>query len=234
MTEAPPPIERRSVVTQVRDRLRGDITSGRLTTGTLYSVNVIATELGVSRTPVREALLQLSELGLIEVHRNRGFTVASVSQAELFEIFQLRLAIETAAARRAAHRGETGTMAEHMTAMETAAQAEDRRAFMEADRAFHDALLELATNKRARDAVSVARDAIFSRGVSASGKERTWSDLVAEHQELLEAVTQADPARAAVAMSRHLVNTADALATQTTGPGFDPDWAAGWSASHGS
>lgn len=229
MTEAPPPIERRSVVAQVRDRLRGDITSGRLTTGTLYSVNVIATELGVSRTPVREALLQLSELGLIEVHRNRGFTVANVSQAELLEIFQLRLAIETAAARRAAHLGGSGAMAEHMAAMAAAAEAEDRRAFMEADRAFHDALLELAANKRAREAVSVARDAIFSRGVSASGKERTWSDLVAEHQELLAAVQESDPARAAAAMSRHLINTADALATQTTGSGVDPDWALGWS-----
>lgn len=229
MTQDLPPIERRSVVAQVRDRLRGDITSGRLTTDTLYSVNVIAGELGVSRTPVREALLQLSELGLIEFHRNRGFTVANVSQAELLEIFQLRLAIETAAARRVAHEGQSGAMAEHMAAMVTAAKAEDRHKFMEADRAFHDALLDLAGNSRARQAVSVARDAIFSRGVSASGKERTWTDLVAEHAELLAAIEAADPDRAAAAMSRHLVNTADALADQATGPGISQGWSSGWS-----
>ncbi|HLQ82129.1 MAG TPA: GntR family transcriptional regulator [Bacillota bacterium] len=160
-----PSIERRSVVAQVRDRLRRDITSGRLVADTLYSVTAVAAELGVSRTPVREALLQLAQLGLVQFHRNRGFTVTNVSADELIEIFQLRLAIETAAARRAAT-GATGTaeLEAQLEAMATAAAEQDRPRFMVADRAFHECLLDIAGNRRAHDAVTVARDTLFSRG----------------------------------------------------------------------
>lgn len=230
-----PSIERRSVVAQVRDRLRRDITSGRLVADTLYSVTAVAAELGVSRTPVREALLQLAQLGLVQFHRNRGFTVTNVSADELIEIFQLRLAIETAAARRAAT-GATGTaeLEAQLEAMATAAAEQDRPRFMVADRAFHECLLDIAGNRRAHDAVTVARDTLFSRGLSTSGEDRTWVDLVTEHREILAAVRRGDPAGAAAAMESHLVNTAVALVARLDPTPVPSDWADGWSGSvHG-
>jgi len=238
MTRAQPPIERHSVVLQVRQRLRQDIVAGRLAENTLYSVAAIAEELGVSRTPVREALLQLSELGLVEFHRNRGFTVVSATIPTLVEIFQIRLALETAVARRAAGRVAAATsggapvdlsgLRKQLDALSGAAVRKNRDKFMQADRAFHEELLALAANERVHNAVTVARDALFNRGLSASGEDRTWADLVAEHQAIHDAVAAGRSDQAARCMGEHLVRTATALAHLIGGEEPPRHWAEGW------
>lgn len=233
MTEPDSPIERHSVVAQVHQRLRNDIVSGRLATGQLYSVATIADGLGVSRTPVREALLQLSQLGLVEFHRNRGFTVIEASVASLVEVYQLRLALEVAVVRRVASLVKRGvpvdlTEVQHQFDLLAAAGvAQDRQRFMVADRAFHEGLLVLGGNGRVRDTVATARDSLFSRGLSASGEERSWETLVAEHRAILDAVASGDTRAAGRAMSQHLRNSAAALVGQLGGAP-PPGWLDGW------
>lgn len=203
-----------SLETQVRDRLRADIAHGRLVTDRIYSVAEIAAEAGVSRTPVREALLQLEVSGLIRFHRNRGFSVVTVSEADLTEIFQLRLALEVPAARRIARHAPAGlvrALEALLGDMQDAGVKDDRDGFMEADRNFHELILTSVGNVRLTRAVNSARDATFSRGLSTEAPDRSWHDLVGEHEAVLDAIRRERPIAAGEAMSTHLVNTGTAL-----------------------
>ena len=74
--------------------IRGLVITGQMQPDQLYSVPRLATELGVSATPVREALLDLAREGLLEAVRNRGFRVVSLSLGELNDIFAIRLLLE--------------------------------------------------------------------------------------------------------------------------------------------
>jgi DNA-binding GntR family transcriptional regulator len=76
---------------QARQVIRGLVITGQMQPDQLYSVPRLAAELGVSATPVREALLDLEREGLLEAERNRGFRVVSLSLRELNDIFAVRL-----------------------------------------------------------------------------------------------------------------------------------------------
>src|SRR6516165_4471550 len=79
---------------QARQVIRGLIITGRMQPDQLYSVPRLATELGVSATPVREALLDLAREGLLEPVRNRGFRVVALSPTELKDIYAIRTLLE--------------------------------------------------------------------------------------------------------------------------------------------
>src|SRR4029079_16132513 len=79
---------------QARTVIRGQIITGEMQADQLYSVTRLPTQLGVSATPVREALLDLAREGLLEPVRNRGFRVVSLSSSELNDIFAIRLMLE--------------------------------------------------------------------------------------------------------------------------------------------
>src|SRR5207249_5005042 len=77
-----------------RAAIRTHIVTGQLRPGVIYPVSYFASRLGVSATPVREALLDLSNLGLVELARNKGFRIPVLSEHDLDEIYQLRLLVE--------------------------------------------------------------------------------------------------------------------------------------------
>ncbi len=223
------PIVRESLVDQVRARIRDEMLAGRIVAGQLYGANGIATQLGVSRTPVREALLQMAEAGLVEFHPSRGFTVIPVSVDDVRATFQVRLALEVAAAARAAtDGGDLTALRTHFTALTTAATDGDHLGLMVADRLFHDEILALAGNPRAAKAVRDARDSIFGRGVSVDSPKQSWSYLVEEHRQILEPIEAGDPAAAAEAMRLHLKSTAEELLAfhgdGTVPEGWDQAW----------
>jgi DNA-binding GntR family transcriptional regulator len=83
------------------DDLRAAIISGELAPRELYSVADIAAQFGVSRTPVREALLTLAGQGIVKFERNRGVRILEVTMSDLMEVFQLRLLLEPPAVWRA-------------------------------------------------------------------------------------------------------------------------------------
>ena len=85
---------RRSYREGVVEVLRAALVSGQMKPGRLYSAPTLAAQLGVSATPVREAMSELAAQGMVEVVRNRGFRVRELSDVELDEITQLRLLIE--------------------------------------------------------------------------------------------------------------------------------------------
>ena len=84
---------------QVLQQVRAEIISGQSLPGTMYSVPTLSASLGVSTTPVREALLELARSGLIEPMRNRGFKVVEPTLTELRNLFDMREVLELHAAR---------------------------------------------------------------------------------------------------------------------------------------
>jgi DNA-binding GntR family transcriptional regulator len=220
--------DRTTLAARALDGLRAAIVAGRLAAGERYSVGALAAELGVSRTPVREALLALERQGLVRFERNKGVRILAPSAADLEEVFALRLLLEVPAARRAAGRLAPAGLDDldaALAAMEEAAAAGDEAAFMAHDQRFHALLLAAAGSPRLVAAVGQLRDHVRSAGASTVGRSRDLHAIHAEHVAIRDAVRAGDPAAAAAAMRAHLVSTARMLVAQEGGGEPDLDWA---------
>lgn len=227
-----------TVNAQVLDALRAAVITGELSPGTLHSVHTLAGQLGVSRTPVREALIKLAQQGMVRFERNRGVRILQTSPHDLEEIFALRLLLEPPAARRAVLLGAPATPRELcavFAAMEKAALADDEYRMWEHDRRFHRVLLEASGNGRLAEYVDGLRDMVLRRGVSTARRSRTLAGIVAEHRTVLERVEAGDADGAAESMRAHILHTAELLVAQEAGAevgGVDVDL--GWTAPTGS
>ena len=198
------------VVVAVRD----GIASGELEPGTTYSVYQLADLLGVSRSPVREGLLRLAEVGLVQINRNRGFVVRRPSAHDVEEIAQIRLALEPDAAARAAAGADDDALdavKESLEAMRRAVASGDEAAFWPADRALHHALLHASGNARAAAVVEQLRATTALLGPPTTDGGRTLEDVLEEHLPVVDAVLARDPERARTAMRAHLESTRDLL-----------------------
>lgn len=193
----PRPVVRASVRGQVLAALRVALVEGELAPGAVYSAPVLGERLGVSATPVREAMQQLAAEGAVEVVPNRGFRVVERSERQLAELAEVRALIEVPVMLRltqsvsAARWAELRPLAE---ATAVAAACGDRAAYAESDRAFHRALLGLAGNQQL---VQVADD-LHRRAqwpLISGPLPMRRADLVsdaAEHSALLDALTARD------------------------------------------
>ncbi|MGY2743799.1 GntR family transcriptional regulator [Pseudarthrobacter sp. O4] len=227
VTNAPSLTER--AIEAVRDAIR----EGTLVPGELYSVYTLAENLGVSRSPVRDALLRLAETGVVRFERNRGFRVIMPGPEELVEIFAVRLALEVPAAGRAARAAVSDREALRAASAELqdAVDADDEALFMLRDQRLHGLILALAGNNLVRQTIENLRDAIRLVGASTAEKSRTLQGIHAEHTPIVQAILAGDGPGAAVAMAVHLRETGRLLtreAARQEGEGRDADalWAA--------
>jgi DNA-binding GntR family transcriptional regulator len=198
-----------SVVDQVYDAIRDRITNGSLPRGARVHQEDLAEELGVSRTPVREALRRLAAEGLVEMRTNRGARVADIDQGGMRGAYDARLVVEPGAARLAAGR----RLPEPLARMRAAVAAQRRslrsveRSF-DANREFHLALVAASGNDYLLQLVErlwVARigATIYERQVET--QERMVLD-VREHEQILEAIEAGDGRRAESLTRRHLAD----------------------------
>jgi DNA-binding GntR family transcriptional regulator len=176
---------------QVVRQVRAEIISGQSSPGAMYSVPSLATSLGVSTTPVREALLELARSGLIEPMRNRGFRVVEPSLAELQNLFDLREVLEIHAVRiisRDQARRRLEGLDALVEAVARAVRDEDVPAYLETDRHFHRTLTEVADNPLLTEMVMSLRDKMRLYGITSRlGYERQAASTE-EHRRLLDLV----------------------------------------------
>jgi DNA-binding GntR family transcriptional regulator len=136
---------------RVYHQLRDNIGSHQIRPGERLQEVSLAAQLGVSRTPVREALARLESEGMIAVE-GRGFVVPELTDADIEEIYQLRFLLEPAAVSSAvAEVGNAADLASMSAAIEDAIAAEksgDFRAFLDANSRFHNAWRTLVPNRR--------------------------------------------------------------------------------------
>jgi DNA-binding GntR family transcriptional regulator len=203
-----------TLASHAREAVLKAIGDGRLEPGSLHSVAQLATQLGVSRTPVREALLMLEREGRVRFERNRGVRVLAPTAHDIAEVFELRLLLEVPTTAGAAGRVDLDALQVELDGMSAAAQDGDEAAFMDHDERFHALILGAGGNRRLNATVATLRDAVRGRGASTVGRSRSLQELQAEHGAILDALRAGDGDRAAAAMRYHLSRTGDLLAAR--------------------
>ncbi|MFF5989102.1 GntR family transcriptional regulator [Prauserella flavalba] len=205
-----------SLTERVYAELREAMLRGELEAGTLHSVVEISRQLGVSRTPVREALLRFASEGVVSFERSKGVRILEPSVTDVRDLFGLRLLLEVPSAAFAAssdNSEQLDRMREAFTAMEAACVAGDEMAFQQHDTTFHDAILRAAGNAQVAEAVSRARGQAHVRRLSTT-RTRPLTEVLAAHREIHDAVLQRDETRASAAVESHLTHTRDILISQ--------------------
>ncbi len=178
--------------TRLRDmvvrRVRADIVSGYAGPGTMYSVPTLAAEIGVSTTPVREALLELSHGGLITPVRNRGFRVEAASLEDLKNGFALREDLERFAMGQLAEKRLTDVAPLRKLAddIADAVRHEDSRGYIEGDRAFHVELVSRVKNPMLTKFIMELRDGMRLYGIDSPAGRQRQTASVNEHYQLLD------------------------------------------------
>lgn len=189
--------------------IRGEIISGALEGGKVYSARAIATRLGVSATPVREAMIDLIKDGFLTMVRNRGFEVRKLTDRDLDEVFELRMMLEVPATMKAAGL-TTPPRAEMLRGLSaeinSCAAAGDLAGFLESDRRFHLSIIDLLANTRLTTLVSQLRDQSRLYAL----QTLTRQELVGsarEHDSIVNALAMGDGETAAELMKQHLRHT---------------------------
>ncbi len=202
------------------ERLREAIIMGELTAGTPLRLEDLARSLGMSISPIREAVRQLEALGLAEHVPHHGAKVMEIDVEELRELFSIRLALESMALRRAAvlfEPADEEAARAHLTAYDEARRRRDTRAAVHAHTVFHLALYDAARSswlmrliRPAWDSCERYRPVLLADGAVQDRHEEL--DI-----ELLDACAAHAPERAAIALRQHLELATDIYAVELKG-----------------
>jgi DNA-binding GntR family transcriptional regulator len=195
-------------------RIQQAIRDGAISQGTLYSENELAETLGMSRTPVREALIALAREGIVEVASQRGFRLRQLSSEQRQEIFDLRLLLEPYAARRLAEIAtdeDVRRLSDLIDGQEALSAEGQESAFLALDEEFHLLMPKLVGLERSHDIMVSLRGAMWLMGFEALALPRRHSAVISEHRAIVAAIAAHDPDAAAEAAHEHIVKTAAAV-----------------------
>ncbi|MDJ1159118.1 GntR family transcriptional regulator [Chelatococcus sp. SYSU_G07232] len=192
----------------LRETLENEIATGALKAGERLDEMSLAKRFGVSRTPIREALLQLASTGLVEIRPHRGAVVAAVGPSRLMEMFEVMAEIEAMCGRLAARRLTAADLATLRTAQEecrAAAGNGDEGAYYLANERFHHAIYRASRNGfLAEQAAALHRRLKPYRRLQLKVRNRMMASL-AEHEAILAALADGDGERAAGELRAHIV-----------------------------
>jgi DNA-binding GntR family transcriptional regulator len=187
--------------------LRSALHQGRWQPGTALRQEELAAEFGVSRIPVREALNKLQAEGLLVVEPNRGAFVASLTAADVHEVFDLRVLLECDALRHAIPAHTPRTLRQ-LHALQAELDAEDDpNLWLATDAAFHQVLYAPSGRARTLEIIALLRASVtrlYRARLSPNTRRKGWRD---EHHALLKAVAAGQTERALAALTRHLRET---------------------------
>ena len=196
------------------EAIRKSILSGDWKIGEICNEKAIAADLGISRTPVREALLELASQGLVIFLPRRGLMVNRFTRRDVDEIFELRKAIELAAVvkiTKASPPFDLFNIEESLLQQRKTAKQKDYLAFMEADRSFHTYFSKLTNNRRLIAILENLRDMIHLMGTKALSLEGRALAVIEEHQTIFDAVKKVNVEEARRVMEIHLEKSKEAV-----------------------
>jgi GntR family transcriptional regulator, rspAB operon transcriptional repressor len=213
-----------TAASRIYSDLRTELVSLRRRPGEAISEAEIALSYGVSRTPVREAILKLSDEGLLEIFPQSGIFVSRIPVAALPEAIIIRKALEETTARLAAERATSSQVLILHSILQRQREADAARdgdAFHQADEMFHATIAEVAGHPgiwKLIQQVKVHVDRYRRLTLPQTGR---IAQVIAEHEVILAAIEAHDPADARIAMDIHLERLqGDICATQSINPEF--------------
>jgi DNA-binding GntR family transcriptional regulator len=200
------------------DYVKRQVLTGAFPGGELISEGEVASALGMSRTPVREAFLRLEAEGLLRLYPQRGALVVPVSSEEARAVLEARLVLEQFAADKIIGRGPAACaavferLAGELRRQDDAAAKSDWQEFLEADRAFHLVTLEESGNRMLSDFYSSLRDRQMRMiGDSMTRDPQRMTTIMDEHRVIADALRDGDLDKAREAVRIHLASTTRAL-----------------------
>jgi DNA-binding GntR family transcriptional regulator len=206
----------RALYEQVAEGLRSRILSHSLAPGSWIDEQKLTAELGISRTPLREALKVLAAEGLVTMKLRRGAYVTEVSERDLSEVFHLMALLESdAAATVATQASEAGLAELQALHAELERDVGDRSAFFAANERFHMRLLELADNRWRIQLVADLRKVMKLHRHHSLFREGRLEASLEEHRALLAALLARDAAQAQALMHAHIAAGREAAASGT-------------------
>ena len=186
----------------VLEAIKHAILVGELVPGQALVETELAAKLGVSKTPVREALKTLAGVGLVDMSPYKGASVRAVDEELAQSIFDMRLLLEPEAVRRATRLG--GDFAGARSALDHAAQAADAADRSLANREFHRLMYAPCGNALLVRALDDLRDQTALVSAAAWKRTPSWADEHHEHEMILTAAQGGDADRAAQLLVRHI------------------------------
>lgn len=201
------PIERRSLHAELVQRLRELITRGDLPPGAKLAEKELCDSFGVSRTPLREAVRALAAEGLVVLTPNRGASVAVVTEAQILDSFAVMGALEGLAGELAAPRiTDAALLAIRRlhSAMLDCRRAGDLDGYYSYNRRIHDAIFDASENEVLIETRRNLQMRIVNLRFIARIGDDEWATAIAEHEEMLLALSARDGAQLGAVLRRHL------------------------------
>ena len=191
---------RKSQTQIVIEELKRLILENELPAGSNHLESELSEKLGVSRTPIREAILVLEAQGLLEVKPRHGVRISAVSSNDISEIYQIITELEGLSAELAATRNlsddELQLAQESITKMNAALAKDDREAWAEADQTFHNELVRFGGNSRISGIVDMYNDQVHRIRALTLYLRPSPSQSIEDHSKVLEAIRNNDPVKA--------------------------------------
>jgi DNA-binding GntR family transcriptional regulator len=197
---------------RLKQRIEDEIVAGELALGSRLDENQLAIRFGVSRTPIREALLQLAATGLIQTKPRRGAIVSAPEPHLLLAMFETMAEIEAACGRLAARRlasTDAAALQAALTGCRAAMVAEDAEAYYAENYVFHSVVYRASHNDFLADqALSLHRRLAPYRRLQLRVRQRVPQSL-AEHEAIVAAILTGDATQAADALRSHVIVQGD-------------------------
>jgi len=201
----------------VFNTLRQGILKGQLKPGERLMEIHLANQLGVSRTPIREAIRMLELEGLVIMLPRKGAQVASISKQDLRDVLELRKALDTLAISLACERITPDVLARLKAAAQEfslVTKTKDFTRIAEADVAFHDIIHEASGNKRLSVMINNLAERLFRYRLEYIKEISDYTQLAAEHEEMVRCIEMGDKKGAENIIELHIDNQEHSIMTQ--------------------
>ena len=199
----------------LRDQLEQDIVTGHFKPGERLDEQTLADRFGVSRTPIREALMQLASIGMVELHARRGAFVATLSLKEVVERFEVMAALEgmcgALAARRITDEQRSKLIEAHQACTEEARNGASD-SYYYANERFHNAIYDACQNAYLSEQARQLHNRLKPyRRLQLRARHRV-ADSLGEHQKIVNAIVDGDAAKAERCLRDHILIQGERLA----------------------
>ncbi|MGU7782649.1 GntR family transcriptional regulator [Burkholderia sp. PU8-34] len=214
-----PKVERQRLHDTVVDHLRTFIVEGVLEPGMKLNERELCERLGISRTPLREALKVLAAEGLVDISPNRGASVSQMSEAEIREMFELLSGLEAFSGELACERMTPAELAEikvlHYEMLACRAQ-NDLSGYYVRNQAIHDRINEAARNTALRQVYVTMNRRLQALRFRSNFQSSKWDSAIHDHEEMIRALEARDGKKMAVILRAHLLAKRDAVLMQAS------------------
>ncbi|WP_082312501.1 GntR family transcriptional regulator [Chelatococcus sp. CO-6] len=204
------PIARRTLHDEVVTRIRDMITEGQLAPGARVHEGQLGAALGISRTPLREALKFLAREGLIELVPSRGAIVRRFSPKDVYDMLTVLATLEAEAGRLAcAHASDAdiAAVAALHARMMAFYESRNRLEYFKLNQAIHTAIVRLSGNAVLADIHETLQSRLKRIRFLGNQEPPKWDEAVAEHEEMITALTARAPDRLAKILANHMRNS---------------------------